>query len=482
VNASTSRKRTTPDSPAALAPAGIPVTVRSALPAPLAATSAALLLLLPALSGLTSFASPASHEPEPYRNLRADHLEYVGPSDDLTNLSEIRIGWFGPSDTTNSIGADMWWAASFAVDEANRAGGFNGLPFRLLPRWSVDPWGTGVSQLTRMVYDDQPVALLGGVDSATTHLAEQVVAKANLPLVSPVATDKSVTLAGVPWMFSCAPSDAAIARALVTGVLARLASLPAGADGLAVLSGTDHESRMTAREVLKELSRNHRLPNFQFEVPPGAQAITEQMRALAESRPAVVLLVARADDAARLALAVGERVPGAAIFGSHTLGRTLFLDLAGEKASGAIFPLLFAQSSDAATTNRFINRFVAEHHRPPDYTGVLTYDATRLLIAAVLQAGPNRARIRTALHQLSPWHGLSGEIRFDGTGQNSRSGISLGTVQQGVITPLLSSETPVTAPNDLDRRIVNVGNGVNSLIVPGQIRDSSRRVVQPASH
>ena len=84
----------------------------------------------------------------------------------------------------------------------------------------MDPWGTGVSQLTRMVYDEQPLALLGSVDSATTHLAEQVVAKANLPLVSPIATDKSVTLAGVSWMFSCAPDEAAIARVLVDAVLA----------------------------------------------------------------------------------------------------------------------------------------------------------------------------------------------------------------------------------------------------------------------
>ena len=162
---------------------------------------------------------------------------------------------------------DLWWAANLAVQEANartsdfgpRTSDFLRLPFRLVARWAVDPWGTGVSQLTRMVYDEQPLALLGSVDSATTHLAEQVVAKANLPLVSPIATDKSVTLAGVSWMFSCAPSDAAIARVLVDAVLA---GLTGRADKLVLLATTDHESRMTAREVLREFSRRQRPARF----------------------------------------------------------------------------------------------------------------------------------------------------------------------------------------------------------------------------
>ncbi|MBK8478057.1 MAG: hypothetical protein IPL39_17660 [Opitutaceae bacterium] len=38
--------------------------------------------------------------------------------------------------------------------------------------------------------------------------------------MSPFTTDKSLTLAGVAWMFTCAPSDAAIARTLVDAVLA----------------------------------------------------------------------------------------------------------------------------------------------------------------------------------------------------------------------------------------------------------------------
>ena len=80
---------------------------------------------------------------------------------------------------------------------------------------------------------------------------------------------------------------------------------------------------------------------------------------------------------------------------------------------------------------RFVERFRAERGHAPDYTAALTYDATRLVIETIRAAGPNRARIREALQQLSPWPGVAGLIRFDGTGQNTRTNLSLGTIRNG---------------------------------------------------
>jgi hypothetical protein len=44
-------------------------------------------------------------------------------------------------------------------------------------------------------YEDKVWAIIGGIDGATTHLAEQVAAKAQLTLVNPVATDRSILCA-----------------------------------------------------------------------------------------------------------------------------------------------------------------------------------------------------------------------------------------------------------------------------------------------
>jgi branched-chain amino acid transport system substrate-binding protein len=473
---------------------------------------------------------------EPFLRLRETTLAYPGPADDFTNLNELRIGWFGPTNLNDPLTGDLWWAANLAVQEANdrlgqkpeirnqksersskpearsstgvvRPGGqdpqatdqetgsvvrtssfgipsdlgprtsdFGRLPCRLIPRWAVDPWGTGVSQLTRMVYDEQPLALIGSVDSASTHLAEQVVAKANLPLVSPITTDPSVTLAGVSWMFACAPSDAAIARVLVDDLLAtqenasdhptrsgrRQEALTAsGGDGkesqglltstvtgrgrgskLALLTCTDHESRMLAREVLRECSRRGRMPDFRFDVAPGAAGFARQMEGLVEASPATVVIVAGAEDAARWVRAVREKAPAVQVFGCQAMGRARFRELAGPAAEGVRFPLLFLPDATDPKAAPFLERFAAERDRPPDYTAVLTYDATRLLLEAIRRAGPNRARIREALTQLSPWPGLAGPIRFDGTGQNLRTDVRMGTIRSGAVVSLGPRELP----------------------------------------
>lgn len=448
----------------------------------------------------------------PFLNLRDATLGYHGPDEERADLAEYCIGWFGPTNLDHALAGDLWWAATLAVEAANsrraarspnpqspldrlESPSSNSLPFRLVARWSENVWGTGVSQLARMIYEERPIAVIGSVDSASTHLAEQVVAKANLPLVSPIATDPSVTLAGVPWMFSCAPSDRAIARVLVDDVLRTLesartwnagirgrsgtaegatptadrgASSASGTGGtstaaergrgarLALITVTDHESRMTARELVREFARRRRVPDFRFEVPPGAENLERQQAAIEETRPDVILIVGGAEDAARLVRALrGSSVreqesasesgsgegrgdgagvwPGPVVFGSQSMGRTRFLQLVGSAGEGVRFPRLCIVDPTDADTARFIARFAAARQHPPDCAAILAYDATRLLLEAIRRAGSSRAGVRNALAAISPWQGIGGIISFDGTGQNSRTNVAMAAVRAGRI-------------------------------------------------
>lgn len=410
-----------------------------------------------------------AENPQPFFRIRDEKLTYTGPEEDVAHESEVRIGWFGPYGSSNKPVLDPWHAAVMALEEANAQGGLGGLPFRFLPRWTADPWRAGASQLTRMVYTDRPLAILGSVDSASTHLAEQIVAKAQLALVSPLVTDKSVTLAGVSWAFACAPSDDTIARVLANDILAvldrqsgRAWTVSSGGhlssfDGepgperderrgpanpgvqLALLTGTDHESRMMAKEVVKELVLRKRPPGFRFEAPPAAAAIAAQVKALVDANPSAILIVATPEDAARLLLALRDGISAVSapawdpvIFGAPSMGRARFLELAGRAADGVRFPLLAVPESHHGG-REFVGRFTARFQRAPDYAAVLTYDATRLLIEAIRASGQNRALLREQLHALSPWSGIAGTVRFDGTGQNMRTNLVIGTIREGRI-------------------------------------------------
>ena len=364
-------------------------------------------------------------------NFRERILDYSGPElgePEARDVTEVRIGWFAPSDPGHELGGGMWTAANLAIEKANLKGGYRGRPFRLVPNWSENPWTGGVGPLFRTVYREHLWALLGGLDGPSTHLAEQVVAKARLPLVSPISTDKSVNLAGVPWMFSCVPDDGQLAPLLADAVLTR-----AGGGPLVLVNMTDHDSRATAKELLKAFSVRKRVPGLRLEFAPVARDFGPQLRALDRAAPRAVLVVANPTDSARLVRAIRELAPDCALFGTHHVGHAAFLRRAGAASEGVCFPLLFHTHSANRGTRKFVEEFSARHASPPDYTAAYTYDATRVLIAAIRRGGLNRARIRQAMRKLSPWQGITGAIRWDGTGQNRGRRPILGVIRGGKV-------------------------------------------------
>jgi len=369
-------------------------------------------------------------------------LEYVGPDaegPDPTDLTEIAIGWFGPSNPDHPLHGDLWKAVTLAVEEANKGGGLHGLPIRLVPGWSENPWGTGVGQVARMVHEDQVWAILGSVDGPGTHLAEQVVAKARLSLVSPVSTDESVNLAGVPWMFSLAPGDhlwaPLIARSLVKEI---------GEGSFVLLAATDHDSRLAAQEILGELAALDRGPALRLDLQPDGMDLASSWQRFENSFPSAALVVASATDSATLVRALRQGGFAGSILGGPQFGRHLFLERAGEAAEGVILPLLFDPTGDGCEAQRFGQRFQERTGSQPDWAAAHTYDATRLLLESIRLAGLNRSAIRQALVELAPWCGVTGIIEWDPIGQNRRPVTHHATIRGGNIVAVADPRTSTT--------------------------------------
>jgi ABC-type branched-subunit amino acid transport system substrate-binding protein len=280
-----------------------------------------------------------------------------------------------------------------------------------------------------MVYEDHVWAILGSVDGATTHLAEQVVAKARLPLVSPVSTDESVNLAGVPWMFSVAPADHQWAPALVRGLIESL-----GEGTFALVTGTDHDSRLATATLLDELARWDRGPSLRLDLRPGATALDERLARLDLSQQAALLLVAGPEDGARLLLALRAVGFEGTVFGTPRFARRHCLETAGDAADGLRVPLLGGAVRDSEDDSGFARLFRQRTGFEPDWAAGHTYDATRLLLQAIRTAGLSRTGIREALVALSPWQGLTGAIEWEGTGQNRRPVTTVATIRDGRLT------------------------------------------------
>lgn len=371
--------------------------------------------------------APASAQREkPFFNAREHRAEYAGPGQEdppPEDIQEVKIGWFGPADPDHPTAGQMWCAATLAIEEANEAGGCKGLPFRLVTSWSENPWGTGVRGVIRLVYEQRVWAVAGGPDGASVHLAEQIVAKAQVLLIDAVNTDKTTNLANVPWIFSCAPSDDQLAVPLANALRTEIGDRP-----FAVITDTRHDSRQFATELLAVLSRRGSFPSLHVKFSAGRTRFEAHLLRLTAVRPAAVVLSAAPEDAARFLSAMHNAGLELPVFGDARLGQRVFMENAGQYAEGVVFPVLWRPEDTEAAA--FAHRYRQRFGHDPDYTAAHTYDALTLLLAAVREAGLDRTRIRDVVRDRSPWHGVTGPIRWDATGRNVRTP-PLGMIRDG---------------------------------------------------
>jgi len=384
-----------------------------------------MVLLLP-LAPMSAARKPGAVEP--FFDARKHRTQYAGPAGETAraaDLEEVRIGYFGPSDPKDPLGGDIWLAARLAIEQANASGGYRGKPFKLMVAWSKDPWGNGAKKLVGLVYRQRIWAIVGGIDGPSTHLAEQVVTKARLTLISPVSSDPTTNLANVPWMFSVLPGDHVTAGPLASEIARRT-----GPNGLVVLSADDHDSRIFTLELRKALKQRRVGLRRQFEFRRGAKQSGQLVAQVLEIRPAAVVIAAGPGDSARLVGALRAGKYEGEIFGGAAMGRREFLARAADAGRGVVFPLLYNSSKSSKSAAEFSKAFHRKYGRLPDYTAAYTYDAVRMLIAAIRKAGLNRAGIRDAVAGLAPWTGVTGAVRWDGLGSNTRAP-SLGTITAG---------------------------------------------------
>jgi len=379
--------------------------------------------------------------PTPFLDGRARELDVPSTrtsTEAPPGLDAIRIGYFGPADPAHPSGGDLWLAASMAVEEANAGGGYHGLPFLLVPAWSDNPWAGGARDLARLAFDDRVLALIGGIDGPTTHLAEQVATKALLPLLSPVATDPTVTRAYVPWVLSLQPSDAAIARPL-----AEVAATRVGDGRLAVVASTDHDSHIALVELRRALSSAGVPLSHLLELDPGSPGFESGLGPSLAELPAAALIVAGPNDSARAVQTLRRMGLTGPVLGAMSFARRRFLEALGPGAGEVIGPQMVTPS---ATWDGFACRFAERSGRRADFAAAGAYDAVRLLVAAIHQAGLERSRIAEALRALSPFAGVAGEISFDSLGQNQRQ---LRAVE--ISAPVGGPTPPTTAHADGER-------------------------------
>ncbi len=353
-----------------------------------------------------------AEEPSPFE-YRKQQAGYFGPEAKVPEpdgTEEILIAYFGPGDPDHPEYGEFWTALQIAKKNINAGAGINGKPVRFLPIWTEDPWKGGISDMVKTIYKQDIWALIGSVDSASTHLLEQVAAKARIPVINPVSTDKSANLANVPWLFSLLPGDHILARDMIP----KIRSLLSEPGPFVLISGTDHDSRLLSREVKNLLSEEELVPAYIFDYQPDIPLPWD----LFDEKTILFIVMAPPEESAALVSKIRDRFQAAKIIGGPFMGRNRFKELCGSECPDFSYVSPGSCSSDST----FAREFHCITGYDPDYADCSLYDAALLLRDAMEKSGLNRVRLLEAIRDITPWKGENGTISWDPLGQNTRQG------------------------------------------------------------
>jgi branched-chain amino acid transport system substrate-binding protein len=312
----------------------------------------------------------------------------------------------GAGGGAGGAGGDMRHGIELAIDELNAAGGVRGRPLRVVFRDDSGTTEGAMATAQAFVDDRQVVAVIGHGGSAAT-LAAAPIYDGRLVAISPSSTAPDLT-GRSPWIFRVVPSDSSTGR-----TLARYMSAHGHRRAAVLYQNTTYGRGLAA-------AFRHGFDGSVVSSDPidatvsSAEPYVTYLRRL-PTPPDVIFIAGDAAIARSVLHEVQQQRMVVDIAGSDAMSG-LARDSAA-LAEGAYAAIAFTNADTRPAVRQFLAAYQARFGRPPIPSAALSYDATRLIAAAVNAAGPSRSGVRRYLAQLDSAHafaGVTGAIHFRG--------------------------------------------------------------------
>jgi len=334
-------------------------------------------------------------------------------------LKEVRIGFLGPLDGSIIVpyGKQMLNGATLALEEANKKGGYRGLPFKMMVHNDVGLWGAAANEIVKM--DDEGVwAWLGSIDDIVSHVAIRVTLKLEIPMVCTGDPDPTFTETNIPWVVRVIPDDRQSCYALANYIF-KLNSK----SRVAVIRVNNRYGRVGTVHFNKTATRLGYPIVIEERFKDGETVFTEQIERVKKSRPDAIVIWGNPKESALVLQQVRAAGLNQPVYCSDRIVNPEFLQLAGKLAEGVMTTCQYDPGSDRPKLAAFVAAYKKRFGMDPDVFAVHAYDGMNLIIESVHKAGLNRVLIRDVLTDLKTfqgYEGASGKIIFDATWNNIR--------------------------------------------------------------
>jgi ABC-type branched-subunit amino acid transport system substrate-binding protein len=333
------------------------------------------------------------------------------------DLKEIRIGFLGPLEGSQilSLGTQMLNGATMAIDEANKKGGYNGIPFKLMIHNDVGLWGAAANEVVKM--DDEKVwAWMGSIDDIVCHVAIRATLKLEIPMVNTGDPDPTFTETGIPWVVRIISDDRQSSYALVDRIYKK-----DGHSRVAVIRTNGRYGRVGIKIFSETATRVGHPMIMEERFNDGESDFKTQLERILATAPDAILIWGNARESGLILQqmrAIGLEQP---IYGSDRMVSPEFLKIAGNMADGVVTTCQYNPDADNPKLKAFQANYFKRFGLEPDVFAAHAYDGMNIIIEAINKVGLNRVLIRDVLTDLKTfqgYQGITGKKIFDQTWNN----------------------------------------------------------------
>jgi ABC-type branched-subunit amino acid transport system substrate-binding protein len=334
-------------------------------------------------------------------------------------LKDVRIGFLGPLEGSNiaSFGKQMLQGSQFAIEEANKKGGYKGIPFRLMIHNDVGLWGAAANEIVKM--DDEGVWVwLGSIDDIVSHVAIRATLKLEIPNVNTGDPDPTYTETNIPWVVRTIPDDRQSNYVLVNQMY-RID----GHSRVAIIRANNRYGRVGVLHFTRTSTRIGFPVIIEERFLDGETNFKTQLARIKNTSPDAILIWGNARESGLILQQIRELGMTQQVYGSDRMVNPEFLKIAGQLAEGVITTCQYNPDSNNPGLKAFRENYFKRFGQEPDVFAVHAYDGMNIIIEAVRKAGLNRALIRDLLTDMKTfqgYEGITGTVIFDATWNNIR--------------------------------------------------------------
>ncbi len=303
--------------------------------------------------------------------------------------------------------------AQMVVDEINKAGGVKGRQLQLIVYDTQGDATKAVQAATRLIKDDNVVAIIGPSTTGETMAVIPVVEKEKIPMISCSAGSK-ITDPLKKWVFKTAQNDGLAVGKIFEHMNKKKISK------VAILTVSDGFGS-SGREQLKANAASYGIQIVIDETyGPKDTDMTSQLTKIRGSQAQAVICWGTNPGPAVIAKnakQLGVKLP---LFMSHGVSSKKFIELAGDAAEGIMLPSGRVVVADRLPQNdkqvknlmAFVKDYQKHYRTEGDHFGGHAWDAVMLLKGAIERGSDSSAAIRDQLEKTTNFAGIGGIFNY----------------------------------------------------------------------